>query len=120
VNKIEIPTRTGWEICIAPLGVGMALLVPPLVLQFVTNGLTRSVRIPISAWSEKTKRELGTFVTKVEKTLQKTPNELFKDEIKRVKRDHAAAVNDSSISTATTATPSAPAFTPPSEVSSAG
>jgi hypothetical protein len=46
---------------------------------------------------------------------------LFKDEIKRVKRDHAAAVNDSSsISTATTATPSAPAFTPPSEVSSAG
>ena len=121
VNKIEIPTRTGWEICIATLGVGMAILVPPLFLQFVTNGLTRSGRIPISAWSEKTKREIGTFVTKFEKTLQKTPNELFKDEIKRVKRDHAAAVNDSSsISTATTATPSAPAFTPPSEVSSAG
>lgn len=53
-SSLEIPTRTGWEIVLASISVGVAILLPPLLLQSVANGAVKSPRIPLSEWSQKT------------------------------------------------------------------
>jgi hypothetical protein len=53
-SSLEIPTRTGWEIILAFISVGVAILLPPLLLQSVANGAVKSPRIPLSEWSQKT------------------------------------------------------------------
>ena len=59
-NTYEIPTRTGWEIVVASIGVGFAILLPPLLLQSVANRAVKSPRIPLSEWLQKTPNELIT------------------------------------------------------------
>ena len=57
-DSYEIPTRTGWEIVVASVGVGFAILLPPLLLQSVANKAVKSPRIPLSEWLQKTPKEL--------------------------------------------------------------